>query len=430
MQPSLIWRIALVASALVAAVLIVREGAARGASRSATLLAIAEQLKPGDAQVNVLLARKGLAAASGGDDISADLSNPALPEAGKLAARALAYDLTRADAMAIYGLATQAGRGEQAAARIMQASASISRRDLVTRLWLIRDAARRQQLGEMLPNVDIALRTSVGARNILFPLLAQALVEDSLVPEFVRMLRPNSDWVEPFLYTAITSNRGTANLARIYLALGKKYRYGGEDLDALIMSTLVAQSDWPAAFAFNQGLTGQPQAGKTIEDPAFMRHQGFEPFTWSLAQTAEFDATRATDPAGRSALAVTSTGSQKQIVAAQLLALPAGRYRFANQVSSDRAEIRLTPEWRLRCATDQRSLGTLAPRSNPAADWSVPQDCTYQWLELSIDATATMTSETLYIGQVNLKPATGPAPAAPAKPAQPAFTGPGEKLAR
>jgi hypothetical protein len=395
--------------------LVVRNGAAQMASVSPPMLAAAMRIAPDDAQVRTALAKAELSRAAAAQQAQGQAArsllpgnSPLLQRAGKEAEAALASNVVDVEAMAILGLATDARGDRRAAAAIMHASDSLSRRNVATRLWLIEDAARRQQLPEMLRHIDIALRVSANAQDTMFPFLARALAEPSLVPDFTRILKREPNWTEPFLYTAITTGYGTRNLARIYLALGKPYKHDGQDLSELIMQTLIAQRDYASAFAFDQGLTAAAAVGTQVEDPAFVQHRGLEPFTWRLTATADFDAARSTDPFGNTGLAVTSSGSGADVVAAQLLALRPGRYRFANGVTSDLAELSLVPEWRLRCAEDDRIFGTFRPLTQKQAEWTVPDDCRYQWLELYIDASATLTGESMFVKPISLAPVAAP----------------------
>lgn len=407
---SLVWHLILLGLAVLTGYAVVLNGVAQMASVSPPMLAAAVRLAPNDPQVltqqaKADLARTAAAQQARGRPAQSLLpgNSPILQRAGREAEAALESNVVDVEAMAIMGLAASA-RGDPHAARIMHASDSLSRRNLATRLWLIEDAARKRQLPEMLRQIDIALRVSANAQDTMFPFLARALAEPSLVPDFTRILKRQPNWTEPFLYTAIATGYGTRNLARIYLALGKRYKHDGQDLSELIMDTLIAQRDYASAFAFDRGLTGERTVGARVEDPAFARHRGLEPFTWRLTATADFDAARSTDSFGNTGLAVTSSGSTADVVAAQLLALRPGRYRFANAVTSDMAQLSLVPEWRLRCAEDDRVLGTLRPLSQKQAEWTVPADCRYQWLELNVDAGSTLTGETMFVRPVSLKP--------------------------
>ncbi|MGX7893864.1 hypothetical protein [Tsuneonella sp. HG222] len=409
-QRGLLRPILLVVLALFAGYLVVREGTVQTATRLPASLLLASRLAPADPEILTLAAKadmlKSVAAEQASGKAATSLlpaDSPALQQGGEAAYEALVGDLTQVEALAVYGAAANARGDQKAAGAIMRASDSLSRRNLLTRLWLIEDAAKREQLPEMLQHIDVALRVSATAQNQMFPFLARALAEPGLVPDFVRILRREPPWTEAFLYTAATSGFGTKNLAKIYLALGKDYEYQGQELSALLMEQLVAQKAYAEAFEFERGLTGTRSIGTEVTDPAFAKHEGLEPLTWLLTSTADFDAARSTDSFGNTGLDLLSSGSGAGVVARQLLALRPGRYRFSNSVTSDYGEVKLELEWRLRCAADDAVLGRFVVLEDKSESWTVPSSCGFQWLELYADAAGTVSSETVFVRPVRLE---------------------------
>ena len=401
--------IVLIVLALVAGYFVVRNGAVQAASRQPAATLLAARLAPENPEILTLQAKALLVKSMAAEQASGRQATSLLPsdsadlqKAGETAYEALIGDITQVEALAVMGAAANARGDRQAANAIMQASDSLSKRNMLTRLWLIEDAAKREQLPDMLRNIDIALRVSATAQNQMFPFLARALAEPAMVPDFVRILRREPPWTKPFLYTAITSGFGTKNLARIYLALDKDYDHQGQDLSALIMEQLVAQRAYREAFEFGRGLTGTASTGTEVTDPAFAKHEGLEPLTWLMTSTADFDAARSTDSFGNTGMALLSSGSGADVVTRQLLSLRPGRYRFANSVTSDYGEISLELEWRLRCADDDRVLGRFNPVESKTTTWSVPASCEFQWLELYADAAGSLSSQDIFVRPVKL----------------------------
>ncbi len=402
--------VVLIALALLAGYFVLRNGAVQAASRAPASALLAARLAPEDPVILALEAKALMVKSMAAEQATGKTATSLLPgnsadlqRAGNTAREALTGDITQVEAMAIMGAAANA-RGDRGAANaIMQASDSLSKRNLLTRLWLIEDAAKREELPAMLRNIDIALRVSATAQNQMFPFLARALAEPAMVDDFAAVLRREPPWTEPFLYTAITSGYGTKNLAKIYLALDKKYDHQGQDLSALIMEQLVAQKAYKEAFEFERGLTGSATTGTEVTDPNFAQHEGLEPLTWLMTSTAEFDAARSTDPFGNTGLALLSSGSGADTVARELLSLQPGRYRFSNSVTSDYGEVSLDLEWRLRCADDDAILDRFNPVEDKTATWTVPSSCKYQWLELYADAGGSLTSQDIFVRPVKLE---------------------------
>ena len=407
-------RVALIVFALAGGFAVVRTGIAQAVEQSPVMQAAATRIAPGDANVLTVRARTALLQGYAKDARPPEKRGSPLPldsrelqRAGRLAHAALERDVTKTEALAIYGAALNAKGQVAAAGSAMRAADSLTKRNLLSRIWLIEDSSKKNDSRRLLHNVDIALRVSASAQDQMFPFLARALQDETMVPEFVDVLRLDPPWIEPFLYTAITSGYATKNLARIYNELGRKYDHQGQELAPLLMQQLVAQQLFPEVFALGKQLKGPN--GASIADPAFAKPAGLEPLSWELSSTSNFDAARGTDSFGKTGLAIISSGSGAEVVARELLQLRPGLYRFANSVTSDLGEISLDLEWRLRCATSGVTLGTFNPVKDKAAQWTVPAGCAYQWLELYVDAEAAVGGENVFLTPVSLVQTTAPA---------------------
>ena len=332
-------------------------------------------------------------------------ATPSLRQAGEKARQALGKDLTQVGAMAVLAHLKEA-LGNQAEARsIMEASNALSKRELVTRLWLIKDHARRNDLPGMLNNIDIILRVSASAQENIFPLLSQALTERDTVSALIPILKQDPPWAAAYLYTAATSGQGVRNLAEIYAALDQEYSYGGEEISDLIVEALVAQKEFEAALAFARKL--QPAAianRQLVQDADFSKIEGITPFTWRFTSSANFDAARSVDTDQGSGLFVRSFGAGRDLIATQLIALPPGAYRFRNAVRLDQPGSSLELQWRLRCANDESLIGVFEPLSDEEIAWSVPPSCSHQWLELNADTGFSSNEASAFVGPVRLAP--------------------------
>lgn len=407
----MIARIALGALALAAAYVVVREGAVQAANRSQWAAVFAMQQAPNDSEVLTMRAKARLLQAIGSQAQGAatlktlfPADSAALREAGRLAQQALKGDITNTEALAIQGLAVAAQGGARAKA-IMNASASLSKRNLTTQLWLVEDAGKRDNLTEMLTHIDTALRVSASAQAQLFPVLTSALRNTSIVQEFTDLLQKHPPWTEAFLYTAITSGVATTNLGDIYLKLNRMYEYQGQDLSALILEQLIAQRRFAKTFEIGRGITRDPALGTALIDPDFEKPSAPEPFTWVMTSSADFDAIRSVSVDGRGGIELLSTGTGAGVVARQLLNLPSGAYVFSGSGSSEEGERVVELEWRLRCAESSAIIGQGSPFDEKLERWVVPSDCRYQWLELYADADRSLSSLTLFIGGISLIPA-------------------------
>lgn len=407
----MIARIALIAAALGGVFLVVREGAVQAADRSPVAAAAALKIAPADPKVLAMAAQSQLVQA-----IAAQAKNrnaapalfppdsPILRKAGAIARDALKRDITNSEAIAIYGVAT-AARGEARAASIMNASASLSKRDLTTQMWLVEDAGKKNDFPRMLTHIDTALRVSASAQAQLFPVMANVLRNRAAMPDFTALLKKRPPWTEAFLYTAITSGIATENLADVYLSLGRRYTYQGQDLSALMLEQLVAQRSFAKAFAIARGFYGKRSLGAKLSSPDFATSSAPEPFSWQLTSSADFDAIAAKSGEGRGRIELLVTGTGAGVVARQLLNLAPGPYTFVGSASSEGGTRTVDLEWRLRCAETGVIVGQLSPFAVRQSQWVVPTGCRYQWVELYADANQSLSTQTLFVNGVRLEKA-------------------------
>ena len=310
----------LIVVASVGAFQVVRQGSTQVLSVSAPALLVAERLAPSGTSTLTQKARLLIAKSAAAEQASKKPRTSLMPgnskdlqQAGLFARKALIGDITQVDAMAIYGLAADA-RGDHALAKnIMLASASLSKRDVLTRLWLIENSAKRNQLSEMLGHIDIALRTSAAAQDLMFPLLARALSDPSVVPDFIPILQRDPPWADTFLYTAINTGLASKELAQIMARLDRTYSHDGQPLAPMLMEQLIAQRAWPQVVEFARGAAGFKGDGTHVTDPGFSSGAGIEPLNWQLTSSNEFDAVRSADSAGANGLLITSTGTGAEV---------------------------------------------------------------------------------------------------------------------
>src|SRR5690606_1446045 len=97
-----------------------------------------------------------------------------------LAREALRQDPTSVDALAVLGLQAELKNDAAQARKVFGYSRELSRRELRAQIWAIEESVRRGDIAEALHHYDMALRTSVRAQELLFPILAAALEEPSI----------------------------------------------------------------------------------------------------------------------------------------------------------------------------------------------------------------------------------------------------------
>ena len=363
----------LIAAALALAVGI--KGAAIHLARSDPRVAAA--LAPYDARAAVAAAQAEVAA--GG--------NVASPDVRRLTLTALARDATITPAIEMRALQAEAQRDPARELRLFQLSSVISRRSLPTRLWLIQRSVDHGDVASALENFDIALRTSMAAPDTLFPVLASASADPSLADPLARILDRPEDWREGFLHYAITEAHAAPGVAAVVLRMRDRRFITGKQIDQSLIGELVAEHEFPLARKARDAF-GPPIGQDLVADARFADARMTYPFGWDLIQTGTSGAERIRDQ-GRAALEYQVSPGGGGQAATQLLILAPGDYRLTVTTARPASDPVSQPFWTLTCG--EEGGGQLALLDQPrvadasaAADFTVPVDCTGQWLALSL----------------------------------------------
>jgi hypothetical protein len=271
----------------------------------------------------------------------------------------------------------------------MHAADQLSRRDLMSRVWLIQTAVNKGSVADALTNFDIALRTSEQAPQLLFPILASALTDDSLARPIGALLKRRPPWAERFIYDTVSAGGDLRNLGRVVGTLDPKPMLGAEDLRALAVAKLLEQGDLTTARIVALPSLPVRQRAKLVVDPGFTESEGYTPFNWAFSSEPDRSANRALAEEGGPGLLIDATKGPGGIVASQLLALPPGAYRIASIRDGATMTDRTVPFWTLACGdASSRLLAThsLTQPRGPDRTFVVPPDCGAQWLRLNLPA--------------------------------------------
>jgi hypothetical protein len=333
--------------------------------------ALAARIAPSNARVAM-----AAAAAVGGD--------PRKPEIRALVSTALDSDLSVLPAVELRA-ADLAASGQRAQAqRLFQLSDRLSRRSLPTRLWLIQASVDRGDVAGALTKIDLALRTSTEAPAILFPILAKASADATLTAPLARLLDRPSDWRLVYFEWALANDPDLHSLAEVAMRMRSIGLVRANTIDQRLIERLVSQGDFSQALRLRQRFDPRPPA--LVADSHFGDPSALSPFGWSLVSDGSIGAERSLAGDGP-ALAYRATSPRSGQVAAQLLALPPGRYALATRTAT--RAVGKTPLWSITCG--QQGGPQLAGLEQPAAagaqsatDFAVPADCPAQWLVLRL----------------------------------------------
>jgi hypothetical protein len=305
----------------------------------------------------------------------------------------------------------QSANPDAGAAKLFREAEQLSRRDLVTQIWLAEFNLKRGDVPAVFRHLDVALRTSEAGEDSLYPLLVAFSSDKRLADALAQRMRARPKWAHPFAIYLLGGQVPPATSAYIFEnALDPK---NADDLK-LIESLMQELAD-----AGETGLLAEvadrfklaPKGSALVNNGGFESTAGVRPFTWSLTGDTDLWAAPELGPRGGKVLALNASSGQSGDLARQLVQLRPGRYRLSADVGNVPDEIYLRPTLTVRCADGNRAqLVALKPSSEgPNAqrmgtNFVVPRDCGLQWLVVSMSGTDSAPSDLPWIDNVAIAP--------------------------
>ena len=308
--------------------------------------------------------------------------------AEKLAVESLRRDPTIIAAVQSIGLAAQLSGDTDKANRLLSYAQQLSRRNLQTHLWAIEYYVARTDTSKVLEEYDLALRTSLFARNLLFPVLGGAISDPVVARDLIVRLKRQPLWSEAFLSFVAGDTRVTpvaaVNFLRTLRASNMPFASAGlATLVARSLNSLEFQTAWTAYVLKRPGAerlrVRDPEFKALPDDPA--------PFDWTLSNDGSISA-YIDEQRGTNQLEVEAGSGSAGIAAQQLQLLPSGEYRLVVDARSISEGARLV--WSLTCQ-DGAELTKLTMSSGSAkrytgSKFTTPTNCPLQTLTLTADA--------------------------------------------
>lgn len=337
----------------------------------------AHQMAPRDGLVAGALASK-LFAANQKKDAQAEIS--------KLARFALQQEPTAVEAVATLGLQSQVQGDAETARKLFSYSQTLSRRHLGTHLWAIEDAVARNDIPEALRHYDVALRTSKGAPEILFPVLTAAISERAVRYNVIKVLLGRPLWSLDFIRYVAAKAPEPSSAVILLEGLRRVMVPIPPEATAAMINSLIAAGDFEKAWNFySSARQGATRAGS--RDPRF---------TAELAKPSVFDWVPVNDANISTSLqprrdggvfSFSAPATVGGILLRQRQLLPPGTYKIAGRTRDIEQPDRSRPYWVLSCQSG-RELGRVAVPNSSAANgrfagtFDVPADCPMQTLAL------------------------------------------------
>lgn len=343
------------------------------------------------------------------------------PEAdGREAARKLAIDAIRRDALnpgAVRALgliaeANAAPGGSQAQPlALFTQSERLSRRDLMTQLWLVSYYLQREDIGAVMRHFDVALRTSTSGRELLFPVLGGAAQDRRVADELVTRIKRKPEWALPLANYLLDPQVPPATAAYIInRSLDPKVPDELAVIEALMHRFAVTGEYRLALEVFDHFDLDRENPRGLLNDGGFESTTAAEPFGWTLAEEPELWAAREPRAEGSGvALSLFAEGGRSGPMARQLMTLAPGAYRLTAELGNVPQDAFLRPQVSVECAEGERApLVAARPtfagrRGTPMnAGFTVPANCAFQWLTVSLAGPERPVTESPWIDDIRV----------------------------
>lgn len=305
-------------------------------------------LSPGDGRIAGVLARQ---IASTDDASSAERRRADALARGALAAEPLAVA-----AMTALALDTQVAGNTAAARQLFLHSDTVSRRELGTRLWLIEDAVSRGDVPGALRHYDIALRTETGARELLFPILSNAVSDPAIAAALVNTMAAKPAWTTAFLLNLPTSGAAPQTTASLFRRLMRRGVPIPPEAQAGTVNALFAGGAFDEAWAFYKNI--RPGAARTASRNADFRIQpeAVSLFDWKTISDSSGMTASILNSDDGGVLDFSAPATVGGAVVEQAQVLPPGNYRLTGTARNLSSDVASVPYWQLACV-DGHELG-------------------------------------------------------------------------
>ncbi|MCT2557786.1 hypothetical protein N0B51_02195 [Tsuneonella sp. YG55] len=299
-----------------------------------------------------------------------------------LAARAFLSEPTNSKAVSALALSRQLA-GDQLAARTLYADALLlSPREKIANLALIEDASNNGRIGFILQRYNVLLRTGGMTSEALLDVMLTSLRERAILPHIETILVDDPPWVRSFWIKAAVNDAAIANVGRLRLRLLESGKANPAENDADIIARLVGAGHYDIASAIFNKVSGSRRSGANVlRNGQFERAPVLPPFDWATYSDARYGAEV---DEGSGALIIYTESPADNLVARQLVTLPAGVYSVRGQFPDPRNAAGTSLSLRLRCASGGASAGATssAKIGSTATSIDFAGGCKFAWVEL------------------------------------------------
>jgi hypothetical protein len=323
------------------------------------------------------------------------LTDERLSPATQSATRAMLRDAVLREPVNTYALGALAAitdymNDKKAARTLFRLSESVSRRNIVTELWLIEDAVERESVGEAIAHYDRAMRVSIDTRATLLPVMLSAASDPAVLKEIMPVLAQRPLWWKDYMQRLAASGENTTVMAASIRAVRPDL---GDPEEAIltenILRRMIALKDERRAIRVANDLEGTPGDTRSLRGGNFDVPDGVLPFAWWLRDEGNVRTYRDTVPNGSQGLWIVTSDDTTGGVAQQLIGLSPGRYTLSGAAGDVPSDPMARPAIEVSCGNGMKLTRFVLPASGEQGrgfrfSFTVPPaGCATQWIGIT-----------------------------------------------
>ena len=289
------------------------------------------------------------------------------------------------------GVVAAARHDDAGALRRLRYAETMSRRDVLSQLWLIENRVQANDVRGALAHYDIVLRVAPETQQLLFPVLASALDRPDLVAPIAQLVHDGDSWRSTFLYFVNEHVQNLHNATTLFTLLARAGTAPEQVHYAGLLGRLVRENrldDAVRLYALIDPAWRRDDASAQL-DGGFDRSRNIAPLGWTLADGVASRDPRP-DAARNPALQLVVPDSGAALAARRVLLLAPGSYRLTGSLAGAGANSVTAP--------------IPAQRALLAGSFTV-QGCAQQWFSISIERTGEPGAGTAWLDDLRLEPA-------------------------
>lgn len=335
-----------------------------------------------------------------------------LMQADRLARKAYRSSPLSAEALAVLAFIAEQRGNIKAAETLLDKAAVLTRHDSGANMARLRLAAQRGDAGAIAVDADVVLRTVPENPGIVEALVAEAR-NPTFAEALTKRLAMDPPWRLSFLQTLGSSPEAQQTAYSILSRLrATKSPPSSEEVSgyftigARSLSPALLHTQWIAVQGIDRKAAQAP-----IYDGAFNGKPGTPPFNWRLSSNPYVRTSLRTgaNAAKDHGLRVHFRGENRTSFARQMLVLQPGTYRITLAGSSVAATETAKMELSIACIESavqplKWTVSLSRMKATQASSFSIPQQCSGQWLTLiALPNVLGMTAEYV-ISRVSIAP--------------------------